>query len=137
MNERAPRPERLVALFVAVLWAALAFAADGVLAILLDRDPVESAVGPYYAVVAFLIAGVVVWSLLAGTSGSRNPLWGALGATAAVYLVFVLVAIGWGLELVGEQATSPFVLTAALLAGLMVVAMWSGLRRLQRDRPPA
>ena len=46
MSEREPRPERLIALFVTVLWAAIVFAVDGVLAVLLDRDPIQSDVGP-------------------------------------------------------------------------------------------
>ena len=58
MSER-PRPERLVALYVTVLWAAVVFAVDGLLAVVLDRDPISSDVGPYYAIVAFALAGRV------------------------------------------------------------------------------
>ena len=32
--------DRVVALFVAVTWAAVVFAVDGLLAVLLDRDPI-------------------------------------------------------------------------------------------------
>ncbi|MBX3195635.1 MAG: hypothetical protein KF727_11140 [Microbacteriaceae bacterium] len=131
MSRRAPRPERLVALFVTVLWAAVVFAVDGVLAVLLDRDPIESDVGPFYAVLAFLVAGLVLWMLLSGTSASRHPLWGALGALSLVYLVFLGVAVFWGLPLVSEQAASPFVLNAAVLAAVAVVATWAALRSLR------
>jgi len=135
MNERAPRPERLVALFVAVFWAAVVFAVDGLLAVLLDRDPIQSDVGPYYSVIAFVVAGVVLWMLLSGTSRSRHPWWGAVGALALLYLVFLLVALPWGLVLVTEQALSPFVIAAAIFGGVAVIAMWGGIRSLRwRDR---
>ena len=46
-------------------------------------------------------------------------MFGAIGAAAGVYLVFVAVAgIGWGLPLVAEQALSPFVIAASLLAAV-------------------
>ncbi len=136
MSERAPRPERLVALFVTVFWAAVAFAVDGLLAVLVDRDPVQSNVGPYYSILAFVVAGLVLWMLLSGTSTSRHPAWGALAAVALVYLAFVLTAVPWGLELVGEQALSPFVLAASLLAAAAVVATWAAIRSPRWRRPP-
>ena len=132
MSERAARPERLVALFVTVFWAAVVFAVDGLLAVVLDRDPVQSGdVGPYYSILAFLIAALLLWMLLSGTSTSRHPAWGAVGAVAAVYLTFLGVALGWGLALVAEQALSPFVLAASLLAGAAVVATWAAVRSLR------
>lgn len=135
MSERAPRPERLVALFVTVLWAAVVFAADGVLANVLDRDPVESDVSPVASILSFVVAGFGVWLLLSGTSTSRQPLWGALGAVAVVYLAFVASAAFWGFELVTEQALSPFVMAAAVLAGVAVAATWWVLRLTRRGDP--
>ena len=141
MSERAPRPERLVALFVTVFWAAVVFAVDGLLAVLLDRDPIQSDVGPYYSILAFVVAGFALWMLLSATSTSRHPAWGAVGAVALVYLAFVLVAALWGLPLVTEQALSPFVLAASLLAAAAVVATWAAIRSLRwrrnRTRRPA
>ena len=137
MSER-PRPERLVALFVTVFWAAVVFAVDGLLAVLLDRDPIPADVGPYYAFVAFVVAGFVLWMLLSGTAHSRHPVFGAVGAAAGVYFVFLAVAgIGWDLALVAEQALSPFVLAATLLAAGAVVATWAAIRSLRwrRARP--
>jgi hypothetical protein len=131
MSERAPRPERPIALFVTVFWAAIVFAVDGLLAVLLDRDPIQSDVGPYYSVLAFGVAGLVVWMLLAGTARSRHPAWGAAGALALVYLVFLLCAAPWGLTLVAEQALSPFVVAAAVLAAGVVVGMWVAMRSLR------
>jgi hypothetical protein len=136
MSERPPRPERLVALFVTVFWAAVVFAVDGLLAVLLDRDPIESDVGPYYSILAFLLAGLVLWMLLSGTSTSRHPAWGAVGAVALVYLAFVLTAVPWGLTLVSEQALSPFVIAASLLAAVAVVATWAAIRSLRWRRRP-
>jgi len=134
MSER-PRPERLVALFVTVFWAAVVFAVDGLLSVLLDRDPISGDVGPYYSVIAFAIAGFVLWMLLSGTSRSRHPAFGAVGAAAGVYFVFLAVAgIGWGLPLVSEQALSPFVLAAAVLAAGAVVATWAAIRSLRWRR---
>lgn len=137
MSER-PRPERLVALFVTVFWAAVVFAVDGLLAVLLDRDPIPEGIGPYYAIIAFLVGGFVLWMLLSGTSRSRHPVFGAIGAAAGVYLAFLAVAgIGWGLALVAEQALSPFVLAATVLAAGAVVATWAAIRSLRwrRARP--
>jgi hypothetical protein len=133
MSERAqrPRPERLVALFVTVFWAAVVFAVDGLLAVVLDRDPIQADVGPYYAVLGFAVAGFMLWMLLSGTSTSRSPGWGAVGAIALVYLSFLATALPWGLELVSEQALSPFVLAATLLAGAAVVATWVSIRSLR------
>lgn len=134
MSERARQPERLVALFVTVFWAAVVFAVDGLLAVLLDRDPVQTDVGPYYSIFAFAIAGVILWMLLSATSTSRRPVWGAIAAVALVYFSFVLTAALWGLPLVTEQVLSPFVLAAAALAAASVVATWAAVRSLRWRR---
>ncbi len=125
------RPERLVALYVTVFWAAVVFAVDGVIAIVLDRDPVPEGVGPYYAVLAFAVAGVLVWLVLSGTSRSSLPVLGAVGAAASVYLAYLVVALPWGLGLLAQQVLSPFVLAAAVLAAVAVVATWFALRELR------
>lgn len=136
MSER-PRPERLVALFVTVFWAAVVFAVWGLFAVILDRDPIPADVGPYYSIIAFVIAGFVLWMLLSGSSRSRHPVFGAIGAAAGVYFAFLAVAgIGWGLPLVSEQALSPFVLTASVLAAGAVVATWAAIRSLRWRRAP-
>ncbi len=121
--------QRVVALFASVTWAAVVFAVDGLLAVLLDRDPIGGSVTPYYGILALLLAGVLLWFVLAGTARSRGPLFGALAATAGVYLLLVASALPIGLVLAGQQAGSPFVLTTALLAGVTVVVTWAVLRR--------
>jgi hypothetical protein len=131
MSRQGRRAEPLVALFVAVFWAAVVFAVDGLISIIIDRDPIPEGVGPYYSVVAFAIAGFVLWMLLSGTARSRHPVWGAIAAAASVYLAMVLSALPWGLGLVAEQALSPFVLVATGAAAAAVVATWAAIRSLR------
>ena len=134
MNARRHRPERLVALFVTVFWAAVVFAVDGLLSILIDADPVRPGVGPYYSILAFLVAGFALWMLLSGTSRSDRPIFGTVAAAAAVYLAFLVVALPWGISLVSQQALSPFVLTACVAAAAAVLATWLVLRQLRWRR---
>lgn len=134
MPDRSQAPEdagshRVVALFVAVTWGAVVFAVDGLLSVLLNRDPIGGSVSPYYGILALLIAGVLLWFVLAGTASSSGPWFGALAAAAGVYLLLVASALPIGLVLTGQQAESPFVVAAALLAGLTVVVTWVVLRR--------
>jgi hypothetical protein len=131
MSGRRRRPERLVALFVTVFWAAVVFAVDGLIAVITDSDPVRGGVGPYYSILAFLAAGVALWLVLSETSRSSQPATGAIAAAASVYLVFLLVALPFGFELVTEQALSPFVIVASVLAAAAVVATWFALRSLR------
>ena len=132
--DRSPATEprgqdRLVALFVAVTWAAVVFAVDGLLAVILDRDPIGEKVTPYYGILALLLAGVLLWFVLAGTARSRGPWFGALAAAAGVYLLLVASALPIGLVLAAQQAGSPFVVAAALLAAVTVIVSWAVLRR--------
>lgn len=131
MSGRRRRPERLIALFVTVFWAAVVFAVDGLISVITDSDPVRGDVGPYYSILAFLAAGIVVWLLLSETSRSSQPATGAIAAAASVYLVFLAVALPFGFELVAEQALSPFVIIASLLAAVAVVGTWIALRSLR------
>jgi hypothetical protein len=134
MNERAPRPERLVALFVTVFWAALVFAVYGLLAVILDRDPIDAPVGPYFGLIVAAVAGLVLWTILSASLGSRTPWPGAIGAAAAVYLVLALGGVIVDFSLLVTQVTSPFVIAAALLAGLTVLGTWVVIRRTRRPR---
>lgn len=104
------------------------FAVDGLLAIVLNRDPIVGSVTPYYGLLALLLAGVLLWFVLAGTARSRVPWFGVLAAAAGVYLLLVTSALPIGLVLVAQQAGSPFVLSAALLAGVTVFVTWAVLR---------
>jgi hypothetical protein len=135
MSERPRRSDYAVALFVTIFWAAVVFAVDGIVAIVLDRDPIEADVGPYYAIVALLLASIVTWLSVATVLSRASPWLTAFTATALVYLVVVATAAPIGLGLVVEQAGSPFVIVAALLSGLTVVVSWSLLRRWWPNRP--
>ena len=135
MNERRRRSDFAVALFVTVVWAALVFAVDGILSVVLDRDPIESDVGPYYAIVALLLASVVTWLAVAAALRSARPWLSALAATALVYLVLIATAAPISLGLVAEQASSPFVIAASLLAGGTVIAAWAAFRTSVPNRP--
>ncbi|WBU37642.1 hypothetical protein [Homoserinibacter sp. YIM 151385] len=124
-----PRPAYLVALFVAITWGAVAFAVSGILAVVLDRDPVEAEVAPFTGLVSFALAGVVVWLAAARSAVSRTPWMPALAALGGVYLVMTGFAALLGLPSLVEQASSPFVLADAVLAGLAAVGAWAGIRR--------
>jgi hypothetical protein len=122
-------------MFVAVTWAAVVFAVDGLLSIVLNRDPIGGNVTPYYGLIALLLAGVLLWFVLAGTSRSRTPWFGTLAAIAGVYLVLVASAAPVGLVLAGEQAVSPFVIAASVIAGVTVFVFWLVLARWHTHRP--
>jgi hypothetical protein len=130
------RRSLLVALFVAVTWAASSFAVAGILAVLLDRDPVTSPAPVYAGPLALALAGVVVWLAVGLTARSRSPWVGALAAAASVYLVIAAVALLGSFRLFAEQAGSPFVIAAAILAAVAVVATWWMLRRPRGASPP-
>lgn len=128
-----PPPTRgrslFVALFVAITWAASTFAVAGILAVALDRDPVQTPAPPYVGLIGLAVAGIVVWLAVGLTARAATPWVGAVAATAAVYLVIVVTALLGSFRLFAEQATSPFVLVAAVLAAIAVVGTWFALRR--------
>lgn len=130
MNTPPPRRfEAFTAFNVTVLWAAVTFAAWGVMSWLLNRDPVTTAVDRSYGIITIALAGVAVWLVCAATAHSAHPWWGVIGAAAAVYLVAVAAAIPYALGLVVEQSASPFVIAAVALAGGAVVLCWILVRR--------
>lgn len=131
MPEQLPRRRSLlVALFVTIAWAACTFAVAGLLAVLLDRDPVQTPGGPVYlGLIGLVAAGIAVWLIVGFTAPARTPWFGAVGAVAAVHLIIAGMALTASFPLFVEQAASPFVLAAALLAGLAVVVTWTALRR--------
>ncbi|MEO8529210.1 MAG: hypothetical protein ABI435_09035 [Pseudolysinimonas sp.] len=139
--ERPPlRRSLLIAMFVAVTWAAATFAVAGLLAVLLDRDPVQTPLPLYAGLVGLALAGIVVWLAVAFTTRARTPWIGALAAGAVVYLLISAVALMTSFPLFVEQASSPFVIAGAVLAAIAVVATWGVLRRppnagLSRGRP--
>lgn len=127
--ERPPRSRSLlVALFVTAVWGACSFAVAGILAVLLDRDPVQTPVAPVAGVAGVGLAAVAVWLAVGLTARARTPWVGVLAAVAAVYLVIVGAAFLVSFRLFAEQASSPFVIVAALLAGVAVAVTHAALR---------
>lgn len=128
--ERPPlRRSLFVALFVAITWAAATFAVAGILAVALDRDPVQTPAPPYVGLIGLGAAGVAVWLAVGLTARAARPWVGALAGAASVYLVILVTALLGSFRLFAEQATSPFVVAGALLAAVAVVATWWTLRR--------
>jgi hypothetical protein len=128
-STRPRRSDLAVALFVTVFWAAVVFAADGLISVVLDRDPIGGAVSPFYGIVSLVLAALVLWLVLVGTARSTTPWYGTLAAMAGVYLVLVASALPVGLVLAGQQAGSPFVFVTALLAAVTVFVTWAVTRR--------
>jgi hypothetical protein len=128
--ERPPRRRSFyVAIFVAITWAAVTFGVAGVLAVFLDRDPVQTSVGPFAGMIGLTLAAVAVWLAVALTARARTPWVGAVAAAAAVYLVIAGTSLLGSFRLFAEQATSPFVIVASALAALAVAGTWFWLRR--------
>ncbi|TPW74782.1 hypothetical protein [Schumannella soli] len=129
-----PRPEYLVALFTTVLWGAAQFAVGGMIALAADRDPVPTGISVFAVPIATLLAGVALWFVTARSTTARSPWGSALVAAASVYLVFVVAGGLAGLRLLVAQAQSPFVVVAAALAAVTVIATWFGIRAYRRPR---
>lgn len=126
-----PEPGRsfVVALFAAVLWAATEFAVAGILAVLLDRDPIQTPIPAYAGLGGLTLAAVVVVGGAWLTSRATRPALAALGTGAAVYLAIVAAAFAGSTELFLEQAGSPFVVVGAVLAVGAALAAWAVARR--------
>lgn len=122
------RRSLLVALFVAVTWGASTFAVAGILAVVLDRDPIESPAPPFVGLIGLAVAGVVVWLAVGFTARATSPWVGAVAVAAAVYLVIAGTALLGSFQLFAEQAVSPFVIVASVLAAVAVVGTWFALR---------
>jgi hypothetical protein len=128
--ERPPRRlSFFVALFVAITWAASSFAVAGILAVALDRDPVQTPAPPYIGLIGLAVAGVGVWLAVGLTLRAPTPWVGAIAAAAVVYFVLVGTALLGSFQLFAEQAVSPFVIAAVILAAIAVSGTWFALRR--------
>ncbi|AYF97585.1 hypothetical protein [Protaetiibacter intestinalis] len=127
--EPSRHPERIAGIFVAVVWASIVFAVDGVLAVVLDRDPIELPVGPFYGVLALGIAMLAVYLGIVFTVPAPRPWLGAVATAAAVYLVTLASGALVDTSLALAQAGSPFVLTAAVLAAAPPIACWAYFAR--------
>jgi len=148
MNDRragsAPNDPRLLPVLVAVGYVATLIAVWGFTSLLLDADVItETDAGPLLGPAMAVTAGVVV-SLSLWRLRKRTTLLSPTVATAAsVYVLMLLVgAVGysatrgeltWLVLFTARYALSPFVVGAALLAGLSVVFLWAVTIRERRD----
>lgn len=123
-SERAPHPERVVGIFIAITWAAAVFSAWGGLAVLLDRDPIERQTSPYVGLVSLLVAALVVYAGVVLTVPRARAAAGSVVTAVGVYAAFVVVAACVDLDLAIAQAVSPFVAIAAVLALVPPWAAW-------------
>lgn len=148
--QQPPPPDpRLVPVLVAISYLAVVIALWGVLSLALDRDAIEEAdagpiLGPSMAAAGFVVASLGLWTL----RRRRTLLGPTLAAAASVYIAMLLVgAIGyavtrgetvWLLLFPARYATSPFIVGAALLAGLSIVFLWVATVRDRRSagKPP-
>ena len=142
-----PPDPRLLPVLVAVGYVATVIAAWGMTSLFLDIDVIaEKDAGPLLGPAMALAAALVVFRSLWTLRQRRTLLGPAVAATASVYLVMLLVgAIGysvtrgdftWLVLFTARYATSPFVVAAALLAGLSVVFLWAVTFRSRRDERP-
>jgi len=140
----APNDPRLLPVLVAVGYIATLIAVWGFTSLLLDADVItETDAGPLLGPAMAVTAGVVV-SLSLWRLRKRTTLLSPTVATAAsVYVLMLLVgAVGysstrgeltWLVLFTARYALSPFVVGAALLAGLSVVFLWAVTIRERRD----
>ncbi len=138
-----PNPA-LLPVLVTVVYLAAVVAASGFLSLILDRDVIDYPdAGPLLGVVMAVGAGGVTW--LACWRGARasGPVPAALLAGVGSFVVMVVVgAIGytitrgelaWLILAAGHFVVSPFVIAAAVLSALAVVAAWALARASLRD----
>ena len=140
----APNDPRLLPVLVAVGYVATLIAVWGFTSLLLDADVItEPDAGPLLGPAMAVTAGVVV-SLSLWRLRKRTTLLSPTVATAAsVYVLMLLVgAVGysstrgeltWLVLFTARYALSPFIVGAALLAGLSVVFLWAVTIRERRD----
>jgi len=140
-----PADPRLLTVLVSVGYVAAVIAAWGLISLVLDVDVIsEKRAGPLLGPSMVLCAAIVVFLSLWTLRNWRSLVGPALGATASVYLVMLVIgAIGysytqrdvtWLVLFTARYATSPFVIAAALLGGLSVVFLWAVTFRSRRDK---
>ncbi|WP_336991130.1 hypothetical protein [Leucobacter sp. VD1] len=129
-------------LAAAIVAAALLIAAWGLLALMLQRDPVSSDGVPLWAAPLLLMLGLVLlaaalWQqALVLLRGRRGPAWGVIVAAAGgVYLLWCLGGVIAGLS-VDETWVSPFAGALPLIWAVASLLFWAVLaRRVYTKRP--
>lgn len=122
-----PSSPVLLPTLAAVVFLAAVVAYWGILSLALDREVVDypdasPLLGPAMATAAV----IVTWLALLRTRRSRSP-WPGTAAALVVSLVVMLgvAAVGYAPVAAGHFALSPFILGAAALAGVTVLATWA------------
>ena len=122
-----PANRALLPTFAAVTFLATLTAYWGVLSLALDRDVVDypdasALLGPAMAGAA----GVITWIVLLRMPGARHP-WPGAVASAVLSLLGMLAVAAFGYDPVAvlHFAISPFILGAAALSALTVLATWA------------
>ena len=132
MSAPTPMPVRLalLAALTAGAWVAVVIAVWGILSLLLDADVIRQGdAGPYLGPVMVAVAAIaLLFLLLRILRNGERPAVAFFGSTAAVFLVLLFVGgIGytlirgelfWLLGFPLQYAASPFIVAAALLAGV-------------------
>jgi hypothetical protein len=143
----SPDP-RLVALFTVVAWIATVVAAFGILSLALDMEVVaQAAAGPLLAPIMVVAAAVVLFLLLVRVIGTRQPPGVSfVGLAAGVFLTLLIVGGVTFTVITADPvqllffplnyAASPFVVAAALLAGLTGPIALGVLGRAERGDKP-
>jgi len=136
----APDP-RIVAVFGVVAWIAFVVAVFGIISLVIDIDVVrQEDAGPFLGPAMITAAAVVLGLLLVRIQRAAEPAGVSfVGCAAAVYIVMLLVgAIGYAaitgriaqlLFFVLDYGLSPFVVAAAILAGLTGITVLAVVAR--------
>ncbi len=137
-----PTNPHLLPVLAAVTYVALVVAAWGGLSLVLDREVIEYPdAGPLLGPAMAAAAGVTTWLALRRVRRMGSIVILAVGAAAASYGAMVAVgALGYAaarssapvaLIAAGQFCVSTFVIAAALLSTVLVVAFWA----FDRSRP--
>jgi Family of unknown function (DUF6121) len=131
VSESVPAPRLgLLAVLTTAAWVAVVIGIWGILSLLLDADVIpESDAGPYLGPAMVTVAAVALLLLLLRVLRTdEKPGIAFFGCAAAVFLVLLVVGgIGytliraelfWLLAFPLQHAASPFIVAAALLAGV-------------------
>ena len=125
-----------------VVAVALLVALWGGIALLLDRDPVESGgvaswIAPLVLFGALVLLTIVLWRhAIALLRGRRQPAWSSIiGVAAGVYLWWGILGVAAGMT-VEETWLSPFAATLPVIWAAAALLFWAVLaRRVYTDRP--
>ena len=142
-----PADPRLLPVLVSVGYVATVIAAWGMTSLLLDVDVItEKDAGPLLGPAMALVAALVVFRSTWTLRRRRSLVSPAIATAASAYLAMLVTgAIGysvtrgdftWLVLFTARYALSPFVVAAALLAGLSVAFLWAVTFRSRRDERP-